>query len=182
MIYRAGSLVFTSDRGFLSTAIKAFQREKGEPMSWVSHVGMVVKEGALPDVGIIEALTTVKIHPLIDAYGGKKTQVAIFDPVGFSGIERRLAVKEALKYHGRKYGYLKILAHAADRALGSAYFFRRLCRIDKYPICSWVTPHAYAKIGYLFLGRQPEMSQPDDQWDDVLRSERWKCTLPLQRI
>jgi hypothetical protein len=75
-------------------------------------------------------------------------------------------VVKAESYVGRKYGYLKLLAHWGDWLLQGAYVFRRLTTKDDYPICSWVVAYAFAAAGKHF-DVEPGAATPDDIWDFV---------------
>jgi hypothetical protein len=178
-----GSLVFVRGKSFLSGIILRMQREPGESRSLVSHVGMVVEGGTLKDCEIVEALWKVRRHRLWDRYHAGPDKIAIFKPLGF-GIDQIFKVCLAAEgYVGRRYGPLKLLAHAVDYLLQGRYVARRLCRLENYPICSWLTASAWDAIDYRFLGRHPAQSQPDDQWDHCKKTPaQWECILPLQRI
>ena len=67
-------------------------------------------------------------------------------------------------YEGKKYGYFKIVAHALDKFIGGRYFFRRLCFMDNYPICSWLVAHVYSQLSGLqhYFGVPNNACQPDD--------------------
>jgi hypothetical protein len=53
-----------------------------------------------------------------------------------------------------------------DRLIGGKYFFRRLGRVKRYPICSFLVADAYQAYGYDF-GVSVYAAQPDDIWDYV---------------
>jgi hypothetical protein len=162
----AGDIVMTRGEGFLGRAIRFFTRRVGESRTKVNHVGLVVQGGPLKEAVMVEALRTVVRHRLIDEYGGTRDQVAIARPTQLSRAELRRIVAAAEGYVGRKYGYGKIVLHALDWALQGAYVFRRLGRMDDYPICSWLVAHAYGAAGVHF-GVDPGAATPDDIWDHV---------------
>ena len=67
----------------------------------------------------------------------------------------------------------------ADWALLGAYVFRRLGRMDRYPICSWLVAHSYKAAG-LHFGVAPGAATPDDIWDFVTtRTDRFQEIRPL---
>lgn len=185
IVLQIGDVVLTRGDGWLGRAIRYFQRGKGEEFSKVNHVGIVVES---PDV-IVEALWTVKRHS-IQRYTKPGNQVAIYRSrmVASNHVLQAKLKNCAEEYGGRKYGVLKILLHAGDRALANVtgrqdvYGFRRLASIDRYPICSYVVAKAYDRIGIRFMGTQPRACQPDDIFDHVSRSLGWECVLPLQRL
>ena len=91
-------------------------------------------------------------------------------------------VAKAESYVGRRYGYLKILAHWADWLLQGAYVFRRLTKEDRYPICSWLVAHSFAAAGKHF-GVEPGAATPDDIWDFVVaHPDVYREILPLARL
>lgn len=130
----------------------------------INHVGVVVGPGNEMNAPIVEASTTVKHHSIRRYYEDANTHVAIFRPKNVGIGDRLLIADKALQYVGRKYGYFKIVAHFLDFLLGGRYFFRRITRMEKYPICSWVVADAYAAVG-LDFGVPVGMAQPDDIWD-----------------
>ncbi|HLE57869.1 MAG TPA: hypothetical protein VJB15_12355, partial [Rhodothermia bacterium] len=91
-------------------------------------------------------------------------------------------VAAAEKYNGHKYGYGKLIAHFLDWMLLGAYVFRRLAKMDKYPICSWLVAHSFAKAGRNF-GVQPGAASPDDIWDFVTqRKDIYELVRALARF
>ena len=162
-------IFLTRGRGLLSRAIRLFTRVIGESRTRVNHVGVMVTGGDLRSAIAVEALTEVKRHKLWDRYGPPgRSEVAIYRATNLSEDEIRIITGAAESYVGRKYGYLKILAHLADWLLQGAYVFRRLARMDRYPICSWLVAHAFAKAGKHF-GVSPGAASPDDIWDFIQR-------------
>jgi hypothetical protein len=84
---------------------------------------------------------------------------------------------------GRKYGYLKVAAHGLDYALtrfwhasgghGDAYLFRRLCLMERYPMCSWAEADIW-KAGRLPFDTPVSKAQPDDLYDECDSSKDWE--------
>jgi hypothetical protein len=161
-----GDIFLTRGTGFLGKAIRFFTRRIGESRTRVNHVGLVVQGGSLSQAVVVEALRTVKRHRLFDEYGGETDQVAVFRPTRLARAEIQRVVAAANGYVGRSYGYGKIVLHALDWALQGAYVFRRLGRMDAYPICSWLVAHAYGEVGVHF-GVAAGAATPDDIWDHV---------------
>lgn len=155
----------------MSRAIRLFTRVIGESRTKVNHVGVIVAEGDLRTAVAVEALTKVKRHKLWKQYGPPcSSEVAIYRATNLSEDEIETITKAAESYVGRPYGYLKLLAHLADWFLQGAYVFRRLARMDKYPICSWLVAHSFAKAGKYF-GVPPGAASPDDIWDFIQRHQ-----------
>ncbi len=116
---------------------------------------------------VVEVLSRVKRHKLWDRYGPPgKYSIAVYREKNLSRGEVETIVGAAESYVGRKYGYLKIVAHLLDWLLLGAYFFRQIARMDKYPICSWLVAHSFSKGGKHF-GVQPGAANPDDIWDFI---------------
>ncbi len=167
---KPADIFLTRGNSFLSKAIRFFSRTIGESRTKVNHVGMTVDEGSLHDCKVVEALSKVKEHTLWDQYGPLKTDlVAVFRPTNLTLEEISLIVKTAKKQVGRKYGYLKIVAHLLDWILLGAYLFRRLTNDGNYPICSWLVAHAYSKANKDF-GCDVGAAEPDDIWDFVIKN------------
>jgi hypothetical protein len=161
-----GDVMLTRSRGLVGWAISTFTRHNGESRTKATHTGLVVEGGPLDAAVVVEALSTVKRHRLWERYGGGTKEVAVFRPLNLSAAEVASVVVKAESYVGRKYGYLKLLAHWGDWLLQGAYVFRRLTTKDDYPICSWVVAYAFAAAGKHF-DVEPGAATPDDIWDFV---------------
>jgi DNA-binding transcriptional ArsR family regulator len=172
-------IFLTRGKIWISRAIRFFTRRIGEKRTKVNHVGLVVEGGSIQQAVVVEALSRVRRHRLIDRYRDGKTDVAVYRPLNLTEEEVKVVVSKAEEYVGRKYGYFKIFLHFVDWLLQGAYVFRRLDRMDSYPICSWLVAHAYAKIGKHF-GVNPGAATPDDIWDFVTsRSKIYQEVRPL---
>ena len=158
-----GDIVGVAGNGLVSWLIKIFERSPGENKSVISHVGMIVTDADSASADIVESLAQGTIRRPVSSY--KSGKLYIMRNRGMVQTNADKIVAKAIEYVGDKYGFLKIIAHAGDYFLGGKYFFRRLCRIDNYPICSWVVAHAYSTIDYRFKGLDPDLVQPDDIWD-----------------
>jgi len=157
----------TRGNSWISRSIRFFTRRIGEPRTNANHTGIVVVGGPIREAIVVEALSTVKKHPLASRYVGKKgTQVAVYRPLNLAETEKQVIVAAAEGYVGRSYGWFQLVGHLADWVLQGAYVFRRLTGSDRYPICSWVVAHAFAKAGKNF-GVPPGAASPDDIHDFV---------------
>lgn len=142
-------------------------RDEKEAPTVISHVGIMVSE-----TEIVESKTRTVQHP----FTPPATNCWVYRK-NLTLEQQDIIVAKAKEYVGNSYGWLKILAHAADHLLFRDYYvMRRLCRFDKYPICSWVVAYAYAKIGYQFKG-PPWACTPDDIWDTVTTQSDWHTVL-----
>jgi hypothetical protein len=166
VLLQPGDVVLVRSGGIVGWAIRVFTRRIGESRTKASHTGVIVEGGGLDQAIIVEALATVKRHRLWERYSGRSREVAVFRPLNLSQAEIAAVVAKAETYVGRRYGYLKLVAHCLDWVLQGAYVFRRLANQDGYPICSWVVAHAFAAAGRHF-GVEPGAATPDDIWDFV---------------
>jgi hypothetical protein len=175
MNFEPADLVFTARPGMLDKLIGRFQRSPGEPVSIAKHVAGVSQYGNNEKAQVIESLAQGTVERGIKAYATMDVSAAVFRNTTLAEPQKRLITIKARTYVGRKYGYLKILAHFLDYQLGGRYFFRKIARSDNYPICSWVWAHAYSTVGYRFLGLDPDVVQPDDIWDEIMTDgwNRW---------
>jgi hypothetical protein len=177
-----GDVVLTRSGGIVGWAIRLFTRRIGESRTKASHTGIIVEGGPLDRAVVVEALATVKRHRLWERYGRGSHEVAVFRPLNLTDADLAKVVAKADTYVGRRYGYLKILAHWLDWLLQGAYVFRRLARQDRYPICSWVVAHAFAAAGKHF-GVEPGAATPDDIWDFVTgHPDRYREVVALARL
>ena len=179
---KSGDIILTRGDKLLSRMIRFFEKDKSEDISKVNHTGVNEKDCLLKDANVIEALTTVKCHNLVEQYAGKKDKVAIFRKKNLRDDERIEVAKKAKEYVGKKYGFIKIVGHALDWCIGGKYVFRRMFRMDDYPICSWVVGYAYAVIGVKFKGVEPWACQPDDIWDECFNSDKYDMIYPLSKL
>ncbi len=178
-----GDVFLTRGKGWLSKAIRFFSRSIGESRTKVNHVGLVVAQGDLEHCVVVEALSRVRRHTLWIQYGPTQdTEVAVYRPTNLTAEQLVTIVAEANEQVNKTYGYLKIAGHLLDWCLGGAYVFRRVFRNGKYPICSWLVAHAYARVGKTF-GVDPGAANPDDIWDFVTsRPDKYRQVHPLQKI
>ncbi len=182
-ILKPGDIFLTRGSSFISRAIRFFTRTIGERRTKVNHVGIVFSEGTLQVCIVIEALSRVRKHKLWKQYGPPKTDsVAVFRPVNLSQPEIEIIAKESIEQVGKKYGYIKIIAHLLDWLLLGAYVFRRIARNGNYPICSWLVAHSFAKAGKNF-GVAPGAADPDHIWDFIEQNpDKYKEVYPLNPI
>jgi hypothetical protein len=179
VLLQPGDVMLTRSRGIVGWAIRTFTRRFGESRTKATHTGIVVESGPIQTAVIVEALSMVRRHRLWDRYAGGTSEVAVFRPLNLSEEQIRAVVLKAESYVGRRYGYLKLIAHWADWLLQGAYVFRRLTTQDDYPICSWVVAYAFAEVGKHF-DVEPGAASPDDIWDFVTtHPEYYAEVLPL---
>lgn len=168
IIYKPGDVFLTKGHRLISYLIRYFTQDKGESITRVNHVGLVVSEGSNPY--IVEALHTVKRHRLSDAYGGTPTQIAVYRPRALSDLQRHVLVENVEKEVGKRYGYLKIAAIFLDYFLRSRKF-RRLIGLTNSPFCSLLVATQLSRFLIYFQGApRPEEITPDDI-DDTVTSE-----------
>ena len=164
---QSGDIFLIRGTGLLGRLIRVCTREFGEKRSKVNHVGIVVEGGGIQDAVVVEALIRVRQHKLWEQYSPpKKNHVAVYRAKNVPPEDIEIIVTEAVEQVGKLYGFGKVIAHFLDWLLTGAYVFRRLTSDSRYPICSWLVAHAYAKAGYTF-GTDPGAADPDDIWDFV---------------
>ena len=183
---KPADIVLTRGRGLVSRLIRLCTRRIGESRTKVNHVGVVVQRGLLRDAVIVEALSRVVEHRLAEQYGDGRSDVAVYRCRPLTELQRLAVAEAARDYVGRRYGYLKIALHSLDWLLQGAYVFRRLGRMDRYPICSWLVAHVYARV-YLperqSFGVKPGAATPDDIWDHISSCpNEWECVRPLRPL
>ena len=139
---------------------------------------------------ICEALWTVKIQPLPPRLVTGHRELWRCNDINQGG--RLHLAGKAGDYYGRRYGWWKNAAQAGDGLLGKLfggrpYIFRRLCRMDEYPICSWLVAHAFAECSVgphlvqrggrhieeseYYFGIEPNAASPDDIHDCCVKTQ-----------
>ena len=172
MDLRPGDIVCERSPGWLGAAVRWFTKGPHEAPTRVNHVGLSMDSDRMIEALWRVRLTRIKPGPNIEVW----RNVEMWQSYGVT-----LAMI-AMRYLGRRYGVLKILAHAVDalmtKTLGrEVYLARRLCRMDRYPICSWVVAYTYQAMqlpGRYAFGVPPNMASPDDIHDYVTASNEWK--------
>jgi hypothetical protein len=182
MLLKKGDIVLTRGYTVISRAIRFFQKNKGEDKSKVNHTGIIINDADIKNANLIEALVKVKCHKLIDEYGDTKDKVAIFRRRDLSEEKRWIITNKAYSYVGKKYGVVKIVGHALDWCFGGKYVFRKMFRMDDYPICSWVVAYAYDVFKIKFNGVEPWACQPDDIWDECTYGTKYECIYELDYL
>lgn len=173
----------TRGTSLVSRLIRIFTRSFGERRTLVNHVGVIVQQGAPQTAVGVEALSHVRRGTLWSRYGPRSSDlIAVYRPLNLSAAEQAAIVAAAQGYVGRTYGYLAIAAHVLDWCLLGAYCARRLVRMERYPICSWLVAHAFGKADKHF-GVAAGMATPDDIWDFVTtRPQSYTLIRPLSRL
>ncbi len=161
-------IFFTRGAGKLSKMIRYCTRSKGESPTIANHVGLIAYPGCGRQARAIEALWTVKFHRLSEQYGADD-ELCVFRPRNLATAELDAIYAKACEFINRKYGYGKIALHALDYLIGGRYFFRRVGRVDNYPICSYLVAEAYGSAG-LHFGVADNAASPDDIWDFVVKN------------
>ncbi len=170
-----GDLLLYNGRGLLPSLIGWAETGKGEAPTYAKHVGGIGHSGPLPSATRIEALWKVEEFP---ATGLVNRRVQVWRMDGLTYGERTDLAAYARKHLGDKYGVLKLGAHLGDALLSKAfgghpYVFRKLARLDDYPICSWLWAYAYDRVlGYRF-GMPPRAAAPDDILDWIEDRPEW---------
>ncbi|MCA0448121.1 MAG: hypothetical protein LCH54_18025 [Bacteroidetes bacterium] len=154
-------IIHVRTNSMLGKLIRFFSKEKDGKPSWASHTAMVL-EVEENRVLIIEALATIKIHPLDDLIKSGNAFKIDRISLGLTQGQQLMVTTIARRYEGRKYGYPAIAAHFADWFLGGRYLVRKWMKMENYPICSWLVAYSYLKGAGIRLTPYPEGAQPDD--------------------
>lgn len=175
-------ILLTRSKSKLGSMIRFFTRRwPFESKTVASHCGIFTVEGDLKTATLVEAQSHCNRHSFSEAYGSDTTtDLCIFRPLNLTDEEKALIVAKAESYVGKDYGYFKLLLHLGDWLLGGVYLFRRLGRMDRYPICSYVVSHAYGAAKKTF-GVANDAASPDDIWDFILKNIGEKYEFVWQR-
>ena len=139
------------------------------------------RSGSIVDYEIAEALGRggFQYTRLLESYGDARRYSIAIARHRHARADHRVKIVAACKHlRGKNYGYLKVGAHGGDFALtvawnalggrGDVYLLRRLCRMKRYPMCSWSSLYAFDEAGLPF--ETPIASgSPDDLWDESRR-------------
>lgn len=178
---RAGDIFLTRGPGLLAGLIRWFQRSRREAPSAVNHTGLILSDASFHLACSIEALARVRVGRFYSFYHGSSSQIAIYRRRELTSEQEYQIAKRALRYKGKRYGLLKLPAHALGWLLGRTVT-KRLLFLDAWPICSWVVEKAFAEIGESF-GVAVDTLQPDDIHDWVVsHPDQWEEILPLSYV
>ena len=172
-----GDILGYSGMGILGKTIKWFEKGYHETPSVLSHCGLFANEGSPKNVNIIEALFPkgVTYRRFWHASKDDLPYCYILKPLNLNIKLRLLVIRVSMQYVGDPYGTLKIIPHALDGLMAKAFrkrdfrLFRTLCKIDTFPICSYLVAKSYAILD-LDFGIQGSMATPDDIWDFALQN------------
>jgi hypothetical protein len=175
-------IFFTRGTSLVSRAIRVLTRHIGESRTQVNHVGLIVGSGLpVADATLVEAVRGVRVTTM-PRYADARTAVAVYRRRldAPDRTPRRRIADRGLSYVGKRYGYGKILLHALDWCLLGAFVFRRLGRMDRYPICSWLVACSYSREADITFGIDSAAASPDDIWDYVTtHPDEWTCVRSL---
>lgn len=171
MITKPGDIVLTRGNSIIAQAILLGETEPGEGKTLCNHSGVISCGGPVNKASIIECLARGTVERPLAAYKAFDADYAVvYRLTTLSESQASAIVAEARKMVGRRYGWLWILAHAADWIIGSRWFFRgKVPTGYTNPVCSGLVALLYdAALGYRFrLDVPPRAIQPDDIWDHV---------------
>ena len=165
---------FSRSPKWYARAIRFFTRSKGEPPTYAHHTF-----GIGPLSEIVEARSTVTRTPIPDWKAPAGFE--IWRHLGLTATDRAAISLYAARREGSFYGGFKILAHLADSLITklvapdhrSVHFFRKLCFLPDYPICSWLCGYAYESRGWGLRSCPARFASPDDQHDWVSSNRHW---------
>ena len=188
-IPKAADIVLTrKKRTIIGRLIRHFQTTRSDTTKTIfEHVGMMINGFQL-----IEALHRVKINELSRQYKKRKYDYLIARRIDLTDSDREFLKRGSLAYHGKRYGYIKLFMHFLDHAVGricrkDIFFFRKITKSNKYPICSWLVAWVYDTKEIKFNNVTKESCQPDDIADDILLRNHDKyelvfCTMGIYKV
>ena len=174
VLYLKGDIILTKGTTWLSKAIRRLTQDKGELITQVNHAGIIVSPAySLEKAVIVEALLKVRRHIIHHNYGKGHSEIAVFRPVTCTSKEIYTIINKAESYVGNKYGFLKLILHLLDWCIGGRYFFRRIGKMDRFPICSYLVAKSFSEAGKDF-GVPDRSASPDDIWDFCVNSKHYR--------
>jgi len=177
-----GDIFLTQGNSIKARIIRWFQRSKGEEPTLFNHAGLFLNNTTLFRAISMEALWRVRTGRFWRFYHGDTSRVAIYRRRRLMSEQRLVVVDKALDFYGNQYGVLKILAHALDRMLFDTYLFRRLAKLDRYPICSYLVARCFDEVD-IWIGASPSRAQPDDIGDYIIEHpDLFETIMPLRYI
>lgn len=180
-----GDVVLTRGTSWVARAIRTMTRERNEAPTLVNHAAIVTEpRDTWGETVVVEAIGKgVVQRKLADGYDLSQPGVQVWRHRN-PDIGKLAAIRARLQI-GRKYGYLKLLAHAADWLIlrGRFRVFRRIVRLDRWPICSYLVAEAYHEAANVlgidvWPGFVAQEMTPDDIFDTVTVRKPWYCVRP----
>jgi hypothetical protein len=174
MIYKPAMIGLCRGSTPIDAAIRVGETtpaDHGQP-SIYSHAFIVTKGGTVNQSLIVEAQTRGTVETRLSNYArALDTGTIIYDPVFLDDYLRDTVAAKAITMIGTPYGFLSIMADAADWCV-SWFGNNRQPFANKVPagqrlVCSVVVARAFQAVNYRFLGKSPDLVQPDDIGDDV---------------
>ena len=171
------------DDNIIGKLIRFFQRTVDKLDVSVSHTGLFVGEQCdITESICIETKRVVKVVKFFPEYHNKNELVAIYRPINLTSLETSLIIRKAQSFVGYKYGYIKILTHFLDYFLNGKVFFRKLCKNDNSPICSWVVARAFEAV-CLNFDVEYYAANPKNIYDFCRNHpEKYMCVYELGKI
>jgi len=160
-------------RSLFHKLIGWFSRTCGEPLTKAKHVAGFLSPGV-----IIEALWTVKTSTAVDWLGEHKDfEVWRNHKLSLKHRERISNRVRGYRYHF--YGFWRLFLHAGDllveKVIGKHfYFFRKMIKLNDYPICSWLWAMPYYEVAHIQFGVPYNYASPDDMRDFISQNENWE--------
>lgn len=170
---KKGDILGYAGGSWISKVVRWFEKGYNEKPSFLSHCGIFISDtNDLSNALVIEALMPagVVVRGFLNSYKDDLKNCYILRPKNISQEQRETIVRTAKLFLGDKYGVAKIIPHAIDGLLAKVLrkrdfrFFRNLCQIDDFPICSYLVARSYAEAD-LDFGIKYSFATPDDIWD-----------------
>ncbi|MEM3508590.1 MAG: hypothetical protein QXJ06_00670 [Candidatus Aenigmatarchaeota archaeon] len=178
MKIRACDILGYASNKLIGKVIKFFEEGYREEKSVISHTGLFVNDAnCLEEAIIIEALFPkgVVCRYFYDNYKDELENCYILRPLNLKEEDKEKIIDEAFNLVGSGYGVLKLIPQALDGMISKIFrkrnvvLFKKICLIDKMPICSTLVGYVFKKRGYEF-GIRYNYANPDDIWDFAIRN------------
>jgi hypothetical protein len=174
--FQPGDILFFAGNSDLSGPLSRwFTRSRNEQPTYAVHTAQFIDTRTILEMNFL-----VKKRSLAQVLRNKRP-FEVWRRRGLTAGQRHALTTKALVYFGTKISCAKLLTHALDGLINKisrkeVFFFRRLNHGDTYPICSWITAFAYARVLHYSFGVPPECADPD-QMHDWVRSHPRQWTL-----
>jgi hypothetical protein len=177
--FHSGDVIFLASKGDLPGRLGSWiAQSRHEQPTYAVHTAQFLNAGTILEMDHLTETRDLS-HLLKRRRGFEVWRLR-----GLTTGQRQALTRKALAYSGMKFGWGKLITHVLDglinkAALREIFFFRRLNHSDRYPLCSWITAFAYARVLDYRFGVPPECADPD-QMHDWVKAHPKEWTLILR--
>lgn len=161
------SIIHVRGSGTISKGIRYFSRIPGEPVTESNHVGIMLGPPGIFAETVWKGSRAGYANELLANRG----EIRIGTPLNLTFDQKKEVVSSVWEQlsEARGYGYGKIVLQLGDNVASRIFrrnvvLFRRMAKLNRYPICSAFVARAYASVG-LDFGIEYNMATPDDILD-----------------